>query len=768
MIKVKKRDGTLVPFNSIKIANAIEKAFEASKEPYHEGCSTTEPYILANQVAVKLNGDILDIEDIQNAVEETLMENGYKKTAKEYILYRNERTMIREKNTHLMKNLHNIFNDKTAIADARRENANIDGNTAMGTMLKFGSETSKEYTDMFIIKPEHAEAHASGDIHIHDKDFLYMGTTTCTQINLDKLFEGGFNTGHGYLRKPSNIQSATQLTCIAIQSNQNEQHGGQAIPNFDRFLAPYVAKTFVKKLVKILEHMGIDDGHCAIVKSNLNEYLEDNKSILTDDGKKLIEEIFIRHGLHDPYYATKDTVKGIIEHAIKDTEEDTYQAMEAFIHNMNTLHSRAGAQVPFSSINYGSDTSEEARMIVKNLLLATEAGLGNGETPIFPIQIFRCQHGVNFDEGDPNYDLYQLAIRVSAKRLFPNFSFQDAPFNKQYYDPKNPATEIAYMGCRTRVIGNVNGPQETYGRGNLSFTTINLPRLGILCAGDWNKFFNMLEEKLNLVADQLYDRYQVQCSKVTENFPFLMGEGVWNDGEKLKRGESVEEIIKQGTLSIGFIGLAECLIAMMGKHHGESDEAQEMGIRIVKRIREFCDEMTEKTHLNYTCLATPAEGLSGRFVRIDKKKFGVIEGITDKEYYTNSFHVPVYYDTTFGHKLDVEGPYHAFTNAGHISYIELKGDPEKNLVVFDKVIKYMDKVGIGYGAINHPVDRDPVCGFSGVIEGEMCPGCGRVATEDGVHFERIRRITGYLVGTLERFNNAKRAEVDDRVKHDSK
>ena len=451
--------------------------------------------------------------------------------------------------------------------------------------------------------------------------------------------------------------------------------------------------------------------------------------------------------------------------AIEATKRHTYQAMEGFIHNLNTMHSRAGAQVPFSSTNYGMDTSWEGRLAMEQLLLATEAGLGNGETPIFPIQIFRVKEGVNYNPEDPNYDLFRLAMRVSAKRLFPNFAFVDAPFNLQYYDPDRPETQVAYMGCRTRVLGNVYDPSReiSNGRGNLSFTSINLPRLAIVAKGDVDKFFDLLTDMLNKVMKQLLDRFEVQSRRMVRNFPFLMGEGVWIDSDTLGSEDEIGEVLKHGTLSIGFIGLAETLKSLTGKHHGESEEAQELGQFIVSYIRAFCDRKSKELQMNVTCLATPAESLSGRFVRMDKKRYGEIEGVTDKEYYTNSFHVPVYYPISMAKKIAVEAPYHALTNAGHITYVEMDGDPSNNLDAFEKVIRLMKESGIGYGSINHPVDRDPVCGYSGII-GDSCPNCGR--TEEDQPFERIRRITGYLVGTLDKWNNAKRAEERDRVKHD--
>ena len=485
-----------------------------------------------------------------------------------------------------------------------------------------------------------------------------------------------------------------------------------------------------------------------------------------DEFNKREKELFVKLLGENTFNSVKEFT---LRNAFKETDRATYQAMEALIHNLNTMHSRAGAQVPFSSINYGTDTSEEGRMVIKNLLLSTEAGLGDGETPIFPVQIFKCKDGVNFNEGEPNYDLFKLACRVSAKRLFPNFSFIDAPFNLSYYKEGHPETEVAYMGCRTRVIGNVydKSREITFGRGNLSFTSINLPRLALESKGDLDIFFAKLEAMLNLVKKQLLNRFKVQCHKKVRNFPFLMGQGVWLDSEKLGVDDTVEEVLKHGTLSIGFIGLAETLVALIGKHHGESEEAQKLGLKIVKFMRDFTNNASLETGLNFTLLATPAEGLSGRFVKFDKKIFGEIKGVTDREYYTNSFHVPVYYPISAFKKIEIEAPYHALTNAGHISYIELDGDTTNNLEAFESIIRCMKKYGIGYGAINHPVDRDPVCGYSGII-GDTCPKCGRHENEGGVGFERIRRITGYLVGTLDRFNNGKRAEERDRVKHNVK
>lgn len=618
-----------------------------------------------------------------------------------------------------------IFDSITVLqakdSDLKRDNANINGDSPMGAMLQYGANTAKEYNLEYLIKPAIAELHRDGWIHIHDLDF-YAWTTTCTQIELRKLFKDGFNTGHGHLRAPKSIGSYAALAAIAIQSNQNDQHGGQSVVDFDYAMAEGVRYTYQK-------------------------YLK--------EGYEICERL---NDLKDKAW--------ILDYAMEKTTRDTYQAMEGFIHNLNTMHSRAGAQVPFSSINYGTDTSWEGRLAIEQLLLATEAGLGHGETPIFPIQIFRVKEGVNYNPDDPNYDLFKLAMKVSAKRLFPNFAFIDAPFNLQYYKPGHPETEVAYMGCRTRVMGNVydSSREIAPGRGNLSFTSINLPRLGIESKGDYLTFFKLLDKMLDATMQQLLDRYKIQASRVVRNFPFLMGEGVWMDSDGLSPDDTVGEVLKHGTLSIGFCGLAECLVALNGKHHGEDEISQELGLHIVGYIRDYCNRKSTELSMNVTCLATPAESLAGRLLRSDRERYGIIKGVTDREYYTNSFHVPVYYHLPALKKIDIEAPYHALTNAGHISYVELDGDPTKNLAAFERVVRHMKEAGIGYGSINHPVDRDPICGYNGIIN-DTCPCCGR-SEADGVPFERIRRITGYLVGTLDKWNDAKRAEERDRVKHE--
>ena len=764
-----KRDGRCTEFNIEKIADAIFKAAAVlggkDRDMAFELAKKVERYLIENGMS-----ESPTVEQIQDVVEKILIENGHARTAKEYILYRAERTRIREMNTRLMKVYEDLTFKEARDNDIKRENANIDGDTAMGTMLKYGSEGAKQFYEMFVLHPDHAKAHREGDIHIHDLDFLTL-TTTCCQIDLKKLFKGGFSTGHGFLREPNDIRSYAALACIAIQSNQNDQHGGQSIPNFDYSMADGVKKTYRRlywnnmgKSMDIL--CGTEDGETKILEVGeaIRRDCGIEPAMADDNGYREKEAEYLREFLTDDQIQTIQKVA--VSYSQKEIRRATYQAMEALIHNLNTMHSRAGAQIPFSSINYGTDTSPEGRLVIESVLKATEAGLGNGETAIFPIHIFKVKEGVNYNPGDPNYDLFQLACRVSAKRLYPNFSFLDAPFNLQFYDPSNYDTEVAYMGCRTRVIANNYDKtrQTVGGRGNLSFTSINLPRLAIKANGNLDIFFEDLDRMITLVINQLMERYKIQATKKVKNFPFLMGQGIWMDSDKLGPEDRIGEVLKHGTLTVGFIGLAECLKALIGSHHGETQEARNLGLEIVGYMRKRLDEESAKTGLNFTLIATPAEGLAGRFVRMDRKKFGVIEGVTDREYYTNSFHIPVYYNISAFDKIRIEAPYHSLTNAGHITYVELDGDPSKNLDAFERIVRFMKESGVGYGSINHPVDRDPVCGFTGIIDNE-CPKCHRTENDGGPAFERIRRITGYLVGTLERFNNAKRAEERDRVKH---
>ena len=741
-----KRDGRHTAFELDKITNAIFQAAKASGGHDHDMAESLARQVEEN-LEKTLGDEIPTVEQIQDEVERVLVETGHARTAKRYILYRDERTRVREMNTRLMKVYEDLTFKSSLENNTKRENANIDGDTAMGTMLKYGSEGAKQFYQMFILDPAHAKAHREGDIHIHDLDFLTL-TTTCCQIDLIKLFEGGFSTGHGFLREPNDIRSYSALACIALQSNQNDQHGGQSIPNFDYSMAPGVKKTFRRaftdNLTKAIEiYLDQEDGEL-LSKSIIKDAEQEIGTIACFAGDNGFDETVGR--LLERYMDARTAAKVlrfVRKYAVKETRRNTYQAMEALVHTLNTMHSRAGAQVPFTSLNYGTDVSSEGRLVMECLLKATEAGLGNGETSIFPIHIFKVKEGVNYNPGEPNYDLFKLAMRVSAKRMFPNFSFLDAPFNAQYYKPGHPETEATYMGCRTRVIGNVYDPSREIvnGRGNLSFTSINLPRIAIRSKGDIDWFFQDLDRKIDLVIDQLLARLRIQSQKKVRNYPFLMGQGVWIDSEKLGPDDTVGEILKHGSLTCGFIGLAETLKALIGVHHGESDKAQQLGLKIVSHMRERMDQAAQQYHLNFTLIATPAEGLSGRFVRMDRERYGSIPGVTDREYYTNSFHVPVYYPISAFEKIRREAPYHALTNGGHISYIELDGDPTQNLEAFETVVRAMKEAGMGYGAINHPIDRDPICGYTGII-GDVCPRCGRREGE-GVPLEKLHKLGLY-------------------------
>ncbi len=727
---ITKRDGRVVLYDETKIANAILKALTAGGVDDAAAAAR-----LANEVgealAERKPDESYRIEDIQDEAEKALMRGGYEEAAKRYILYRAQRTRVRESNTSLMRACDEITNADARQSNMKRDNANVDGNTAMGSMLQLGSAAAKAYNADYLLTEDQARAHREGWIHIHDFDF-YSLTTTCCQIDIGALFNGGFSTGHGYLREPQDIQSYAALACIAIQSNQNDQHGGQSVPNFDYALGKGVAKTYARlfaenlaKALSLLAAGGEWDRKgmrtlCEEVaaQAGVGPALAGDEVFLAALRKRLV-----------PVAGEKETDRAIAfasDSTCKETDRRTFQAMEALVHNLNSMHSRAGAQTPFSSINYGTDVSPEGRMIIKNVLLATEAGLGHGETPIFPIQIFKLKQGVNYDPADPNYDLFELACRVSAKRLFPNFSNIDAPFNLPYYVPGRPETEVATMGCRTRVLANVYDPQRqtAFGRGNLSFTSINLPRLAIEAKGDEELFFKKLRDALDLTASQLLDRFEIQGKKHVRNYPFLMGQGIWMDSDKLGPDDELREVLRHGTLSIGFIGLAETLVALYGKHHGESAEMQEKGLAIAAFMNDYCKEKSAEMQMNFTMLATPAEGLSGRFVRMDRKQYGVIPGVTDHDYYTNSFHVPVYYPIPAYDKIRIEAPYHALTPAGHITYVELDGDTAENLDAFMAIVRCMHDAGVGYGSINHPVDRDPVCGYVGVIK-DVCPRCGR-------------------------------------------
>ena len=741
-----KRDGRVVLYDQSKIAGAILRALEVSGDG-----NAADAARVANDVQRDLESQFSaqkapDIEAIQDAVERQLMNHGFSAAAKAYILYRANRTRAREANTTLMRTIDEITNIDARISDMKRDNANIDGNTAMGSMLQIGAAGAKAYNEIYLLRPEHAKAYREGDIHIHDFDF-YSLTTTCCQIDILKLFHGGFSTGHGYLREPQSIQSYAALAAIAIQSNQNDQHGGQSIPNFDYGMAEGVAKTYRKAFTRrvkeaVEDYLDLGDETEAIAAIIAAAEQTTGETAKLENSQTYLDAVSA--GLCSQYSISADMASKLIrksaERSFKKTDRDTKQAMEGFVHNLNTMHSRAGAQTPFSSINYGTDTSPEGRMVIRNILLALDAGLGHGETCIFPIHIFKVKEGINYNEGDPNYDLFRLSCRVSAKRLFPNYTFLDAPFNLQYYVPGRPETEVATMGCRTRVMGNVYDPsrQIAYSRGNLSFTSINLPRIAIEAAGDEKLFYQKLEAMLELVTQQLLDRFEIQCNKHIYNYPFLMGQGIWLDSDHLTLQDNLREVLKHGTLSIGFIGLAETLTSLYGQHHGQSEDIQAKGLEILSFMRKYCDDKSQEMKMNITLLATPAEGLSGRFIRMDKKRYGKIQGVTDREYYTNSFHIPVWYPISVYDKIRLEGPYHALCNAGHISYVELDGDTAHNVEAFETVVRHMHDCGVGYGSINHPVDRDPICGYVGII-GDVCPRCGRREGEE-IAPERIEEL----------------------------
>ena len=761
--KVIKRNGNKVNFDDVKIFNAIYKATMASHDDLkNSDFSTAICQGLVNSVTklcdefcIENNTNEIDIEKIQDFVERTLMKSGYADTAKEYCLYRQKRTEIRNTRDSIAKTISSLLTMDSIDNNLKRDNGNIDGDSPMGTMLQIGSNVSKNYYLNNMMSKDIVKGYTGGFIYPHDLDF-YALTLTCCQIDCLKLFKGGFNTGHGHLREPNSIGSYATLAAIAIQSNQNDQHGGQSIPNFDYSMAPGIYKTFKKALKdnlnKYIDYTSDDSDKKCLVERRIEGII----SMDNNDIDKMLIKITNTSSL---------TSNKIIANSIKDTERQCYQAMEGIVHNLNTLHSRAGAQVPFSSLNLGTDTSNAGRMVIKNLLLAMEAGLGNGETAIFPIVIFKVKEGVNYFPEDPNYDLLQLSYRVTAKRLFPNYTFLDAPFNLQYYKPGHPETEVATMGCRTRVMGNVYDPTReiSYGRGNLSFTTINLPMLALTAKGDEKEFYKLLDKYLELCKKQLLERFEIQAKRKVKNMSFLMGQNVWIDSEKLGPEDEIREVIKHGSLSIGFIGLAETLVALYGHHHGEGKEYWDKGYAIIKHMREYTDRISDELKLNFGVLATPAEGYTGKALNQCREKFGIIEGVTDKEYFTNSNHIPVGFDISAEEKIKLEAPFHELCNAGHICYVELDGDLTNNIKAIETIVKTMHDNGIGYGSINHPVDRDPDCGYTGVINDE-CPNCHRKESE-GSRFERIRRITGYLVGTLDRWNDAKRAEERDRVKH---
>ena len=697
---ITKRDGRVQPFNENKITEAIYRGLQAVGITDRHLAMELTLNVLKKIKSVFI-GDTFSVEDVQDMVETVLIEHGLAKAAKSYILYREDRSRLREARSELMDAVYTI------LQETNRDNANV-GNSPSAKVLQISEVASKTYYLKRMLSPEETAAHLNGDIYIHDLSW-YGKTLTCLQIPLDRLLRDGFNNGHGYIRSPRGIKTAAALAAIILQGNQNDMHGGQSFAYFDRDMAVFVERERARQEVLVrrdLEALG-----------------------LVADDEKIDALVLAR------------------------TKEETYQAMEGFIYNLNTMHSRAGAQVPFSSINFGTDTTPAGRLVIECFLRAYEKGLGKGETPLFPNVCFKIKEDVNFEPGDPNYDLFQLSMKVACKRLFPSFSFQDASFNNTF-----EGEEVAYMGCRTRVASNCNGPSVTNARGNLSFTTVNLPRLGIRAGKDLSKFWTMLDETVAFCITQLLNRYNVQKKLRVKDFPFLMGQKLYLDSENLEPNDPIEKAIRHGTLSIGFIGLAECLVALTGQHHGESAEAQALGISVINHMRRRCDEATEKHSLNFSLLATPAEQLSGKFTKLDIAQFGEIPGVTDKEWYTNSFHVPVEFPINALEKIALEGVYHKYCNAGHISYVELPSAPENNIEAFEALVRAMAEADMGYASVNFPVDVCCDCGLNGVIASDTCPKCR------SNNISRVRRITGYL-STLDRFNSTKLAEVEHRRVH---
>ena len=734
MIKrVIKRDGRIVEFNNQKIVAAILKAMAVTEQG--------EDIILAAQIADKISKNAkaeMSVEEIQDCVEMELMNSPRKETAKRYIAYRNQRSLARNAKSN------EIFQEiiDAQANDITRENANMNTDTPAGMMMKFASESTKSYVDNCMLSDDVRSAVQNGYIHIHDKDYYPTKSLTCIQHPLDKILEHGLKAGHGESRPAKRIETASVLACISMETVQNEMHGGQAIPAFDYYLAPFVRLTYKEELKKLEAYDNKSYAH--LYDKAISDYIRRDLTGMTGDERA-------------------------VQQAVNQTVGRVHQAMEAFVHNMNTIHSRGGNQVVFSSINYGTDTSPEGRCIIREILNTTYEGVGNGSTAIFPIQIWKKKRGVSYLPTDPNYDLYKFACKVSARRFFPNFLNLDASFNQddawKADDPRRYEHEVATMGCRTRVYGNKFGPKTSIGRGNLSFTTVNIVRIAIECMGIQNKeeriaaFMKKLDWALDIAAKQLNERFNFQKTALKKQFPLLMS-GLWLGSEKLEDCDTIESVINQGTLSIGFIGLAETLIALIGKHHGESEEAQQLGLRIISHMSERVAGYAETFQHNFTFFATPAEGLAGRFTKMDRKKFGVIPGVTDKDYYTNSSHVPVYFKCTPQHKAAIEGPYHKYENAGHIFYVEIDGDATHNPEAIMAIVDLMDKYDIGYGSVNHNRNRCLDCGYEDATEGlTECPHC------HGHNIDTLQRITGYLVGTTNRWNSAKLAELKDRVVH---
>ena len=730
---VVKRDGRIVGFNEQKIMAAIRKAMLHTDKG--EDSSLIEQ--ITDHVAYRGKSQ-MSVEAIQDAVELELMKSARKDVAQRYIAYRNQRSIARKAKTRdIFMSIVNAKNN-----DITRENANMNADTPAGMMMKFASETTKPFVDDYLLSEESRDAVKHNYLHIHDKDYYPTKSLTCVQHPLDVILQHGFTAGHGSSRPAKRIETAAVLACISLETCQNEMHGGQAIPAFDFYLAPYVRMSYQEEVKNLEKLTGKDLKH--LYNIEINDYLQKDLEGLEGDAR-------------------------LEQHAINKTVNRVHQAMEAFIHNMNTIHSRGGNQVVFSSINYGTDTSAEGRCIMREILESTYEGVGNGETAIFPIQIWKKKRGVNYLPEDRNYDLYQLACKVTARRFFPNFLNLDATFNQNEKwhadDPERYKWEIATMGCRTRVFEDRWGEKTSIARGNLSFSTINIVKLAIECMGIEDKkqridmFFAKLDNILQITAKQLDERFQFQKTAMAKQFPLLM-KYLWIGAEKLKPEESIESVINHGTLGIGFIGLAECLVALIGHHHGESEEAQELGLKIVTYMRDRANGFSEEYHHNYSILATPAEGLSGKFTKKDRKEFGIIPGVTDRDYYTNSNHVPVYYKCTALKKAQIEAPYHDLTRGGHIFYVEIDGDATHNPSVISSVVDMMDKYNMGYGSVNHNRNRCLDCGYENADANlEVCPKCG------SHHIDKLQRITGYLVGTTDRWNSGKLAELHDRVTH---
>lgn len=732
VLKVRKRDGRVVDFNPVFISNAIKKAMNEVGEI---------DYFVAESIAdqIKKNGDyLLDVDSIQVMVENSLMQSSFPDVARAYIIYRHKRDKARKGKSN------EVITDIIAAKknDITRENANMNADTPAGMMMKVSSERTKEYTDEFLLSDDVRQLVDANILHVHDKDYYPTKSLTCLQHPIDKLLNNGFRAGHGESRPAKRIETASILSCISMEAIQNEMHGGQAIPAFDFYLAPFVRKTYIEEVEKIEAFLGADFSD--LYDSKIDDYLYAELGDMKCDER-------------------------VRQQAINQTVERVHQAMEAFIHNMNTIHSRGGNQVVFSSINYGTDTSAEGRCVMRELLLSTYNGVGNHATAIFPIQIWKKKRGVSYLPGDPNYDLFKLACKVTAKRFFPNFVNLDAPFNQsdkwKADDPERYMHEVATMGCRTRVFEDRFGDSQSVGRGNLSFSTVNLPglALSVMNIADENErlkaFFEKLTYAIDITGKQLYERYEFQCTALSKQFPLLMS-GMWVGSENLKPDDEVREVLKHGTLGVGFIGLAECLIALCGHHHGESAEAQELGLKIITFMRDKTKELSDKYDLNYSVFATPAEGLSGKFTKKDRKKYGVVHGVTDKDYYTNSNHVPVYYKCSADLKASIEAPYHDLTRGGHIFYVELDGDATHNVEAVEQIVDLMDKYNIGYGSINHNRNRCLDCSYEDASANlEVCPVCG------SHNIDKLQRITGYLVGTTDRWNSGKLAELHDRVTH---